>query len=260
MLLQPNGLDVFYIDESHDSQLYVVTAVTVPFLRPTAGGYRIVWNDYLEDAKQWRKRLYAEHDIPEKKELHGQKLATRRGNYKYGTRQFSRDEAISSYSSALRNLTFLDEASVMSVCGGKGQKLYGEERLSRVMYALFQRMRLQCLNRKVNAMTFFDEGHPEYRSLYRKAQVYLPTGSRNGGSTNLPLSMFVKDGNFKDSKHCNFTQIADLISYSVLQKIRIEKNAKERGIEGVAEAYSNIPRSKLNVRVSAHPSDGIKRL
>lgn len=252
-------MDIFYIDESNDSELYVATAVTVPFLRPAAGGFDIVWSEYLEASKRWRKKLYQNHKIPEMKELHGQKLATRRGNYKFGNRPFSRGEADAAYLGALTSLNFLEQGSILSVCGGKGQMLYGEERLSRVMYALFQRMRMQCISRNVNAMAFFDEGHPEYRRLYRKAQVFFPTGQHGGGSTNRPLDMFVKDGNFKDSKHCNFTQLADLVSHAILHKVRIEKNARERGNQAVANAYDAIPKDVINAKVS-NSGDGIKRL
>ncbi|MFD0936398.1 hypothetical protein [Methylobacterium trifolii] len=67
------------------------------------------------------------------------------------------------------------------------------------MYKLFQRMRTQCERRNVNAIVFFDEGHPEYRKIYRQSQVYPATGSsigawKSGKSTqNLPLDMFFKD-------------------------------------------------------------------
>lgn len=37
MLLKKNGIDIFYIDESHDRHVFVVTAVCIPFLRMNAG-------------------------------------------------------------------------------------------------------------------------------------------------------------------------------------------------------------------------------
>ena len=56
-----------------------------------------------------------------------------------------------------------------------GRNLYGRQQLEAALYALFQRMRTQCARRNVNAMVFFDQGHPEYRRLYRQAQVFLST-------------------------------------------------------------------------------------
>ena len=173
MLLLPGGLDVFYIDESHDTKLYAVTAVT----------------------------------------------------------------------------------------GQRGTLLYGEERLSRVMNALFQRMRTQCVARRVNAMVFFDEGHPEYRSLYRKAQKVLLTGSKMGGGTrNLPLDMFVKDGNEKKSEHCHFTQIADLVAYAAFSRVKQERGIADDNGQ-LSTMYSGLPLNLINTKVaSGNPPDGIVRL
>ncbi len=78
-------------------------------------------------------------------------------------------------------------------------------------------------------MTFFDQGHQEYRQLYRMAQVHLPTGSMLGSwgakaTKNMPLDMFVKDANEKNSKYCFFTQVADIIAYAAFLKIKGERN------------------------------------
>jgi hypothetical protein len=84
MLLRSGGLDIFYIDESNDSHIYVVAAVAVPFLRESAGIWNIVWPDYLQAAKEWRRRIRDALDIPVSKELHGVKLASGRGRYVRG--------------------------------------------------------------------------------------------------------------------------------------------------------------------------------
>jgi len=260
MRLNDGGIDVFYVDESHDATTYVVTAIAVPFLRNIDGMWRIVWNDYLFEASRWRKRIADEHKIPQRKELHGSVLSKRRGNYKFGSRQLSQEEADSAYLFALSEVRFLPDASIMSVAGGRGRTMYGSERLLRVMHALFQRMRLQCRSRNVNAMTFFDEGHPEYRELYRKAQFHLPSGTRGGETINRPMDMFVKDGNMKDSKFCKFTQIADLISYAALQKLRVERGDDPAPLGRAPTYYDALPRSVINTRVSTDPADGIVRL
>lgn len=259
MELCEGGLDLFYIDESNDASNYIVTAVAVPFLRPTSTSFEIVWDKYLHGSQDWRRRLASGHKIPTRHELHGSKLAKRRGNFKYGKRQFSQSEAEAAYLFALSELDFLPPGSIMSVTGRRGRSMYGEERLLRVMHALFQRMRMQCRGRNVNAMVFFDEGHPEYRSLYRKAKRYLLTGDGKGSAINRPLDMFIKDGNWKDSKFCNFTQIADLISYSVLHKMRVEAGSTSDAMPSIASAYDSIPPSLLNKRVSSD-RDGIVRL
>jgi hypothetical protein len=113
-------------------------------------------------------------------------------------------------------------------------------------------------------MTFFDQAHPEYRRLYRRARLNLPTGSMLGMATrNMPLDMFVKDANEKSSKDCLFTQAADLIAYSALAKVREERGllADEHRALGLHELYDAIPSAILNKRATfVAPRDGIVRL
>lgn len=269
MLLRPGGLDVFYIDESHDNTQYVVTAVTVPFLRPGERNWEIVWEDYLEDAKSWRKWIRDHLHIPRAKELHGSKLATGRGRYNQGKHTLSRPKAAEVYERILNEIDFLPLSSVISVCTPRRRAMYGATKLELAMHALFQRMRSQCNSRRTNGIVFFDEGHPEYRKLYRRSQIYLPTGSRLGGwsgggfSQNLPLSMFTKDGNEKNSKHCHFTQIADLIAYAAFLKIKNERNrlAQWQADLNHGQLYDAIPRRVLNINASSkQPRDAIVRL
>lgn len=260
MLLRQGGIDVFYIDESHDRALYAVTAIAVPFLRNREAIWQITWPDHLTAAKAWRRDVQERHKIPTSKELHATKLVSGRGNFLYGNRQLKKEDASAVYQAILSTITFLPPESIITVVGSRGRAMYGHERLERVMYALFQRMRRQCIGRSVNAMTFFDEGHPEYRTLYRKAAVYLPTGSRFGGDRNLPLDMFVKDGNEKNSKHCLFTQMADLISYAALARIRHERREMDQAqIDiGLHRLYDGLPNNVKNLKAGGR--DGIVRL
>lgn len=266
MLLRQGGLDIFYIDESHDRNHYVVTAVQIPFLRNMDGVWHIVWPDHLDAAKHWRRLIAENLHIPRSKELHGVKLASSRGNFLHGKHNLKPKQAADAYRSVLRNL-FLPERSVMSVAASRGRFLYGHDRLEAALYALFQRMGRKCSADNVNAITFFDQGHPEYRSLYRMAQVYLPTGSALGGwpsgrSRNMPLDMFTKDGNEKNSKHCYFTQTADLVAYAAFLKIKAENDDltswQDQYFRGL---YDTIPAEVINPRVSrTGPQDGIVRL
>ncbi len=132
------------------------------------------------------------------------------------------------------------------------------------MVALFQRMRTYCDKNQRVALTFFDRGHPEYRTLYRKAQVFLPTGSLFGTRTrNLPLSMFFEDGNDKDSKHCWFTQTADIVAYVAFLKVKSERRdlTPWQVKYNWSAAYDEIPATLINTNVSRGViRDGIVRL
>lgn len=266
MLLQPGGIDIFYIDESHDNRRYVVTAIRIPFVRHVENSWQIVWPDYLTLAKQWRRAVKDTLSIPVTKELHGVKLASGRGNYLHGKYNFKRKQASTAYATILSFLPMIANGSILSATAGRGRNLYGRERLEAALYALFQRMRRQCVFNRTNALVFFDQGHPEYRKLYRMAQVYLPTGSSLGGwiggrSRNLPLDMFVKDGNEKNSEFCYFTQAADLIAYAVFLKMKGEDGSLTdwQMEHNAATFYDHIPKRHINLLVS--PSrDGIVRI
>ena len=271
MRLRGGGIDIFYIDESNDAQTYIVTAVAIPFLRATEGVWQIVWPDYLEAAKDWRKRIRDQLDIPKTKELHAVKLASGRGRYIKGKYQFDRPKAGSAYRQILRLADFLPDASIITICSRRdGRPLYGMTRLEAALHALFQRMRRQCVSRITNALVFFDEGHDEYRKLYRRAQIYLPTGSQvigtgwGGGqsTTNYPLDMFTKDGNAKTSRHCLFTQLADLTAYAALLKVRAERNELTDWQErySLGNVYDHLPTRQINHQATARYPDGIVRL
>lgn len=258
--MRSGGIDIFYIDESNDKTLFAVTAIAIPFMRFVNERWEIVWPNYLTGAKAWRGAIADELKIPRTKELHAWKLVSARGNYLYGSRQLKKANAMTTYRRILSLADFVPDESVITVVGSRGPQMYGHERLERVMYALFQRMRRQCVERKCNAMAYFDQGHNEYRKLYRKAQLHLLTGSRFGAPRNLPLDMFVKDGNEKNSKHCLFTQLADLISYAALARVRHEKGVMEQTQQdiGLQYLYDGLPKRVKNLKAGG--ADGIVRI
>jgi len=219
--LPAGGMDVFYIDESTaPGSVFAFTAICVPFLRLQDFEWRMVWEEHLKGIREWRRRASKRDGLRVAKELHASKLASGRGRFRHGTTQYTRVEAAQVYRALLADIDFLPQPSVLSVVSGPGSILYGHSQLEASLIALFQRMRTSCERSERLGLVFFDEGHGEYRQMYRKARVYLPTGSRvhNWGSgtatKNLPLDNFVKDANFKDSRHCLFTQLADIIAYA----------------------------------------------
>lgn len=262
------GLYTFYADESDDKSSYIITCVGVPTLGATAGGVPIEWNGYFEGAKAWRNSIKEKFNIPVAKELKGSKLATGRNNYDGGKGRLYGQSALDAYRYALRTLAFLPSGSVFSITCERDYRLYGYTRLEAVLYAMFQRIQRKCEADHLAALLFFDEGHAEYRKLYRRACVHLPTGSKQGeweggaATRNIPLSRTIKDANFKDSKQCHFVQIADLVAYATLVKIRAEYGRlsdREREL-GAEDLFGHIPERVLNRRVDLKTGDGIKRL
>jgi len=268
-----NGLSTFYADESDDQRTFVMAVVCIPTITHLPTNYaatrlRMDWDDFLAGAKEWRGKLKAQFNVPRSKELKGSKIATGRNRYDGDKHPIYGYRATQLYRFALQSLDFLPDQSVFSVSAPRGYKLYGHTRLEAAMYATLQRMQSQMRAESRTAMLFFDEGHAEYRDMYRRACVHLPTGSSMGAwssgakSKNIPLSNVIKDANFKDSKKSYFVQIADLVAYATLVKARKEAGTlsdKEVRLD-IGDIHDFIPRRILNDKVDSNTSDGIKRL
>lgn len=265
--LGPSGLCTFYADESDDQFIYTIACIAIPTLeRPSlmSRNLAIAWDRYLQGAKAWRKALRARFGVSTTKELKGSKIATGRNSYGPGGTRILGQDAFDLYSGALSSLDFLKDGSVFSVYATRGFELYGHRKTEAALYALFQRMQKHCAAWRCNALVFFDEGHHEYRRLFRKACVYLPTGSKLGGwgegkpTKNEPFKSAIKDANFKDSKSSLFVQIADLVAYATLLKARKELGRlsdRERAF-GWGDIHDAIPRQILN-HLASWRRDGI---
>jgi Protein of unknown function (DUF3800) len=270
-LLGPKGLLTFYADESDDKEIFVLSSICIPTLTPcgdSSEGHMVEWDQYHAATVAWRKMLKQKFGVPIKAELKGTKIAKGRNNYRNGKGRIYGPYARSLYDTALQGLTFLPAESVFSVYAVKSQKLYGYEKLEASLFAVLQRIQRKC-GGDHSALLFFDEGHPEYLRVYRKARVYMPTGSRQGtwpdGKTtkNIPLDAAIKDANFKNSKECYFTQIADLIAYATLTKARAELNrlSPDEVALNLGSIHDSIPKAILNTKVTRDgPRDGIVRI
>jgi hypothetical protein len=265
MDLAPNGIDIFYIDESERHPLSVASCVKIPFLRPKAAdGWEFVWERYEAAATKWRRDLSKNHSIRFREELHGYPILGRKGQYHRTWRNLTHEEATTLYKDALATLTWLPDKSIMSTFATDKSELMGHKGIFAGLFGLFQRMRNQC-GENVNGLAFFDEGHKSYIRLYRMAQKYLPTGSKFGAwdggrlTRNLPLTMFPKDGNTKCSDLSYFIQIADLVSYSVRLKLEHERGhlSAKRTVRNHHTLYDSIPRAKLNVAATMKRRDAI---
>lgn len=261
MELRAGGIDCFYVDESGYEGWHVTTAIRVPFLRQADGRWSFEWQGYLDQADRWRRTLSKDHSIKFRTELHGNKLVMCKGVYHKSGKNLSPEEAFSAYNDALSRITFLPKNSIITVAANEKTSLFGWTGVEASIMALLQRIRTHCdtevENR--NGLIFFDEGHDEYTRYFRRACVYLPTGSTFGPPRNVPLAMFTKDGNFKKSHFSYFIQIADLICYAALQKMRFEAgtlNAK-RVNRGHHTLYDSLPRAVINLAASTKRKDGI---
>lgn len=260
-------LSTFYADESDNKEFYVIACVNIPTVDAKGWG-SVEWQRYYDATVAWRRDIKAKFNVPIKKELKGSKIATGRNSYDGGKGRIYGPPAFELYKHALATLDFLPDASVFSVASQKGYQLFGHTRLEATLYAMFQRMQSQCKAKGHVSLIFFDEGHMEYRTMFRRACTHLPTGSMQGAwgggaaTKNIPFDRAIKDVNFKDSKQSSFVQIADLIAYATLLKMKKEANTlsdREKQL-GFGDIFQSIPKAILNTMVDLSTRDGIKRL
>ncbi len=268
MRIGNGGMDIFYIDESLDADTFALSAITIPFVRQVDGTWTIVWEDQFANVRDWRRRASKSLKVPVRKELKGQKLLSGRGRYNLGKNQFTHGEAAQVYRALLSDIGFLPDMSIITIVGNRQSNLFGHTRLEALVIALFQRMRMACLRSERIGLVFFDEGHGEYRKLYRKARVFLPTGSSRGGwgsgqtTRNMPLDNFTKDANIKESEHCFFIQLVDLVVHAAFLKIKAEQKTLTPWQEHleVGTLYDAIPHQILNTNAAKRDPQGIVRL
>jgi len=267
MRLEIGGMDVYYVDESMDGSALAITALAIPFLRLVDSTWTLVWEDQFSNIRDWRRRARLTSRIPVAKELKGEKLHSGRGRYKDGKHQLTHTEAASAYRALLSDTGFLPDLCLTTVVGTPASFLFGHRSLEALVVALFQRIRRTSVDQNRNGMIFFDQGHGEYRKLYRKSRVYLPTGSRQRDwgqgqlTINLPLDNFTKDANIKESEHSFFIQLADLISHAAFLKLKGEqvRLTAWQAATGPSTFYDAIPLRVLNTRASGDPQ-GMVRL
>ena len=263
--LSNNGIDILYVDESARHPRFTATAVRVPFLRHIDSRWRYVWSDYYDNADVWRRQLSRDFGVRFRKELHGYELLKAGGLYLRGKRNFRPDDAVMFYKEALARPTFLEPASIFTVFGFSDSRVAGFAGIEATMVGLLQRLRTQCSSNGVDGLLFFDEGHDEYIRWYRRAQVYLPTGSAYGAwdqgqaTKNLPLTMFPKDANFKKSHLSYFLQMADLVVYAARIKLEAEANTLTAKLmrRGHGTVYDSLPTAVLNLKATKKRTDGI---
>ena len=244
----PDGLVSFYADESDDKVIYVISSVCVPTIGRTGDGYAVEWDDYVENARRWHSTLCRTFALNERKELKGAKLATGHNDYLDGGGRLHGERALEVYREALVGLTFLPPGSVFSVAATRDVAVNGQRKLGAALSALFSHMQRDCGVAR-QALVFCDEGHDEYRQIFRSA--------RTQAVADAGFPSAIKDLNFKDSRESLFIQIADLVSYACLARLR-----EETGIAAASRTtrlHRLIPTAQLSTSAGTSP-DGILRL
>lgn len=258
-------MDIFYIDESASADTFVMSSVRIPLLRfGNDGQWWVSWPHYYEAARAWRRDLAAKHSLKIRPEIHSSDFLAGKGKMHASGRVLTKAEAADAFRYGLSQLSFLDDASIITAFATAKSALFGQTKMKATLTGLLQRLERQTTKEERAALTFFDEGHREYWKIYRRSQAYMPVGSALGGwgsgaTKSLPLKQFVEDGNIKSSADSYVLQIADMVAYAALQKLKHEAGILPQWRVALNHhtLYDAIPLRHINVLATNKRKDGI---
>jgi Protein of unknown function (DUF3800) len=203
---------IFYLDESYDSNVFVLTAVRLKSER---------FREAFEMTKQFRRSLGAKYGLYVSKEIHTTEFV--RGNGKYGPKDIGKFQRTQIVREILKFITSIPEIEIINVrikvpdCPVDPHLRAFERLLNRIQASLGEH--------KTEGLLILDEGKEGMlRRIARQMTAinYIPSkfGAWDDGnqSKNVPVSRLVEDPLFKASHGSYFLQFADVIAYSLLKK------------------------------------------
>ncbi len=212
---------IAYLDESKDNnRCFIYSALVVKAER---------WPAAFDAVKAFRRKLRADHGIYINKELHAWKFASGKGAI--SDRPLSKAARAAIFRECLTFIASCRQFALMSSVNTV--EVYAFERLmnrlNRTAQAKGQQILLVC-----------DQGQEAaFTRRIRRMRVHNPIPSRFGrwrqaADANKPLSRFIEDPFFKDSKTSYFIQLVDFCAYALL---RMERPIASRTVLGYDKAY-----------------------
>jgi len=236
---------LIYVDDSHDEQIYVFSALAIPADE---------WRNAFANVRQFRRDLKKSDGIYVYKELHAWEFVSGRGQV--ADRVVAKGRRCQIFKDALQMVANLPGARLFNAVFPHSQDERAFERLlnrvNRTMLAWDSRAILIC-----------DEGkNIAYTRLARRMCAYNPIPSQFGvwrdtglPSKNIPLDRIVEDPFFKRSAQSYFLQLVDFCAYALLRR---EHPLPSKTKYGLDKAFALL--SPILVReASRHDPEGIIR-
>ncbi len=252
----------FYIDESHDNDKFVLSALGIRHSH---------WKECFAEVKAHRQRLKSDFGVFIRKEIHAHELVGGRG--RISERVIGKWERSRIFFNILNLAARLPNVMLFNVCLDKRdhkdtQLVAWDRMVNRIERTLLEKERVELPLRKTlgsrvgtglsedeklkltmrlesyhpRAIIFSDEGREsEIQKIMRKMQVHNPIPSRFGswaGSStkSIPVQKIIEDPIFKKSHQSFFIQMADCIAYSLLKKETVPtERVKKYGINKMFE-------------------------
>jgi len=234
-----------YVDESHDDQLYVLTAMALPADR---------WSQALDKVIQFRRDLKRTDGIYVSTEFHAWKFVSGRGNI--ADRIVTKARRCEIFAETLKFMTTLPDAQLFNAVLPFKQADWAFERL-------INRINKALQNWQTYGILICDEGNEaKFTQLLRRMRRFNPIPSRKGswGATgqptkNIPIDRILEDPFFKSSRQSYFLQLVDFAAYALLRR---ERPLASKSKYGLNKAFANL-KPILVLRANPDDPDGIIR-
>lgn len=245
---------LMYVDESGDpglngspSRYYILCGLVMHELR---------WRQYLDQLIVFRRRMKTMYGLRVRDEIHARHFLSNPGHLAT-IPLHQRASILRAFTSELGGMADL---SIVNVVVDKQGKAPGFDPYIWAWKLLLQRLENGVSNRNFNGPTNADErglvlpdlpDTGKLRGILRQLRRFNIVPHRG----NAPLQFIVEDPCFRDSAATYFIQAADLISYSLCQKLLPNRRAKRHGVHQLFDRLNAI----LYLQASNNDPQGIVR-
>ncbi len=203
-------MHLIYIDDSHDEELYVFSALALPVDQ---------WRQAYQQVRDWRQSLQKTNGIDVHKELHAWKFISGRG--RPSDRIITKKERAAIFREGILLVSKLPGARLFNI-------VFPKKEDERAFEELLNRINLALRGWGSYGMLICDQGKEKiYTMLARRMPSYNPLPLRFDAKTdmelnyrNTPIERIVEDPFFKDSEQSYFIQLVDFIAYALLRRER----------------------------------------
>jgi hypothetical protein len=228
-----------YVDESHDDQLYVLSAMALP---------ADSWSQALDQVVQYRRDLKRTDGIYVSTEFHAWKFVSGRGNI--ADRIVTKARRCEIFVETLKFMTTLPGIKLFNAALTLKQADWAFERL-------INRINRALQDWQTYGILICDEGNEAtFTRLLRKLRRFNPIPSRRGvwretgkPIKNIPIDRILEDPFFKRSYQSYFLQLVDFAAYALLRR---ERPLASKSKYGLDKAFANL---KPILVLDANPKD-----
>jgi hypothetical protein len=248
---------MMYVDESGDtglanspSSIYILSGVILHELR---------WRLYLDQVIAFRRRMKSLYGLRMREEIHTREFVSKPG----ALMRIPLPQRIAILRAFTSELVGMSDLSIVNVLIDKRTKPIAFDVFDWAWRLLLQRFENGITNRNLNGPINANADErgivlpdntdkAKVTSLLRRIRRFNPLP----GKGNAPIQFLVEDPCFRDSLASYFIQAADLVSYTLCQKILPNARAKRHGLHNLFDRLNPV----LYIAASKSDAQGIVRM